>query len=102
MRRRDFITLLGGAAAAWPVTARAQQTALPAVGYLSVGEPVAHQVAALRKGLAEQGYFENRAFVFEPRMTEDYGRMPALAAELVARRVAVIFTFSNVNAAQAA
>jgi putative ABC transport system substrate-binding protein len=68
MRRRDFISLLSGAAA-WPLAAGAQQTAVPAVGYLSVGEPVPYQIAALRKGLSEQGYFEGRNFVFEPRTT---------------------------------
>jgi putative ABC transport system substrate-binding protein len=100
MKRREFISFLGGAAA-WPLKARAQ-LAVPAVGYLSVGEPPADWMGSLRKGLSEQGYFEGRNFVFEPRSTVDYDRLPALAAELVARRVAVIFTFSNTNAAQAA
>jgi putative tryptophan/tyrosine transport system substrate-binding protein len=102
MRRREFIAGLGGSAAAWPLAVRAQQAAIPAVGYLSVGEPVADYIAALRKGLGEQGYFEGLNFVFEPRSTEDYNRLPALAAELVAHRVAAIFTFMNSNAAQAA
>jgi putative ABC transport system substrate-binding protein len=101
MRRREFITLLGGAAA-WPLAARAQQPAMPVVGYLSVGSPLADQLIALRKGLSEQGYVEGRNLAFEGRSTDDYDRLPALAAELVARRVAVIFTFSNLNAAQAA
>jgi putative tryptophan/tyrosine transport system substrate-binding protein len=101
MRRREFIAGLGGAVA-WPLAARGQQAAIPAVGYLSVGEPIADYIAALRKGLGEQGYFEGRNFVFEPRSTEDYNRLPALAAELVAHRVAAIFTFMNSNAAQAA
>jgi putative tryptophan/tyrosine transport system substrate-binding protein len=100
MRRRGFIAGLGGAAA-WPVMARAQQS-MPAVGYLSVGEPVPDQIEALRKGLSEQGYFEGRDFVFVSRATEDYSQLQALADELVARRVAVIFIFSNLNAAQAA
>jgi putative ABC transport system substrate-binding protein len=102
MQRREFITLLGGAAAAWPVAARAQQQAPPVVGYLSVGSPFADQLAALRKGLSEQGYVEGRNFIFEGRSTDDYERMPALAAELAARRVAVILTFANLNAARAA
>jgi putative ABC transport system substrate-binding protein len=101
MRRRDFVTLLGGAAVAWPLAARAQQP-MPVIGYLCVGEVIAEQLAALRKGLGEQGYFEGHNFIFEARSTENYDRMPALAAELVARRVAVIFTFSNLFAAQAA
>jgi putative tryptophan/tyrosine transport system substrate-binding protein len=100
MNRREVIAGLGSAAA-WPLAARAQQP-MPAVGYLSVGEPDPDEIAALRKGLSEQGYFEGRNFVFEPRSTEDYNRLPALANELVARRVAVIFIFSNLNAAQAA
>jgi putative tryptophan/tyrosine transport system substrate-binding protein len=100
MKRREFIAGLGGAVA-WPVVGRAQQP-MPAVGYLSVGEPVPDQIAALRKGLSEQGYFEDRNFVFVSRETEDYNQLPALADELVARRVAVIFIFSSLNAAQAA
>ena len=101
IRRRHFITLLGGAAA-WPLAARGQQAALPVIGYLRFGEQRADAIGALRKGLSEQGYFEGRNFVFEPRTTEDYDRLPALAAELVARRVAAIFTFPPANAAQAA
>ena len=100
--RRQFITLLGGAAAALPLAARGQQAALPVIGYLRFGEQRADAIGALRKGLSEQGYFEGRNFVFEPRTAEDYDRLPALAAELVARRVAAIFTFPPANAAQAA
>jgi hypothetical protein len=80
MQRRSFITLLGGAAA-WPLAARAQQSAMPAVGYLSVGSPFADQLAALRKGLSEQGYVEGRNFIFEGRSTDDYDRLPALAGQ---------------------
>jgi putative ABC transport system substrate-binding protein len=72
------------------------------VGYLSVGEPVPYQIAALRKGLSEQGYFEGRNFAFEPRTTEDYNQLPAAVSELIARRVAVMFTFPPASAAQAA
>jgi putative ABC transport system substrate-binding protein len=100
MRRRDFVGLVGGAAA-WPLAARAQQAPLLVVGYLSVGSPLPDQLVALRKGLSEQGYVEGRNLAFEGRSTEDYDRLPALAAELVARRVAVIFTSGNLNAAQA-
>jgi putative ABC transport system substrate-binding protein len=106
MKRRDVITLLGGAAAMssslWPLAARAQQPAMPVVGYLSVGAPVASNLAALRKGLNEQGYAEGRNVAFEFRNTEQYERLPALAAELVRRRIAVIFTASSLDAAQAA
>ena len=98
MRRREFISLLGGAAA-WPLKARAQ-LAVPAVGYLSVGEPPADWMGSLRKGLSEQGYFEGRNFVFEPRTTENYNQLPAAASELIARRVAVMFTFLPASAAQ--
>jgi putative ABC transport system substrate-binding protein len=101
MRRRDFLAVLGGATAAWPLAARAQQGAIPMVGYLTVGEPVPYQFAALRNGLNEQGYFEGRNFSFEPRAAEDYSQLPTLASELIARRVAVIFTFPPANAAQA-
>ena len=101
LNRRDFMTLLGGAAA-WPCAVRAQQPALPVVGYLSVGEPIPYQITALRQGLTNQGYSEGRNFIFEARSTENYDRIPAFAAELVARQVAVIFTFSNLIAAQAA
>jgi putative ABC transport system substrate-binding protein len=101
MKRREFVTLLGGAAA-WPLAARGQQSAMPVIGYLSVGDPIPFQITALRQGLADQGYLEGRNFNFEARSTENYDRIPALVAELVARRVAVIFTFSNLIAAQAA
>ena len=73
MKRREFIAGLGGAAV-WPVVARGQQP-MPAVGYLSVGEPTPDEIAALRKGLSEQGYFEGRNFVFVSRATEDYNQL---------------------------
>jgi putative ABC transport system substrate-binding protein len=102
IRRREFITLLGGAAAAWPLVARAQQPGMPVVGFLSVGPPVASTLAALRNGLNELGYAEGRNLAFEFRDTEQYDRLPSLANELVRRQVAVIFTASNVDAAKAA
>jgi putative ABC transport system substrate-binding protein len=102
MTRREVFALLGGAAAAWPLPARAQQPAMPVIGYLGVGQPVANTLAALRKGLNEQGYVEGRNVAIEFRGTEQYDRLPALAAELVRRQVAVIVTASNVNAALAA
>src|SRR3984893_9184820 len=92
MRRREFITLLGGAAA-WPLVARAQQPTMPVIGFLNGGSPgpFAHHVAAFRQGLAEGGYIEGQSghVAFSGNLRQ-YDRLPALAADLVARRVTVI------------
>jgi len=105
VRRREVITLLGGAAAAWPVAARAQQTPPPVIGYLSHGTPegTAGFVAAVRRGLDQAGLVEGRNVASELRWAHhDADRLPALATDLVQRRVAVIVTLDTVAAARAA
>src|ERR1700682_2270989 len=93
MRRREFIAGLGGAAATWPLAARAQQPVLPVIGFVGAGsaDASADRVRAFRKGLGETGYVEGRNVTVEHHWLEgQYDRRPALMADLVRRRVAVI------------
>jgi putative tryptophan/tyrosine transport system substrate-binding protein len=102
IRRREFITLLGGGVAAWPLAAGAQQPAKRVIGYLGSADSD-HMVGALREGLAERGYIEGQSISIEVHdVAGQYDRLPSLAAEFVKRQVAIIVAVGNANAALAA
>jgi ABC-type uncharacterized transport system substrate-binding protein len=101
MRRRGFIALVGGAAVASPAAAHAQQPAMPVIGFLSAVSPgpFAQRIAAFHQGLNEAGYVEGRNVAIENRWAEEqYDRLPALAADLVGRRVEVLVTYTDAAA----
>src|SRR5215471_17746762 len=93
MRRRDFITLVGGVAAAWPLAARAQQPAMPVIGFMSTRshEGSSHLTEAFRRGLNEEGFIDGQNVAIQFRWADgDYGRLSAIVSDLVTRKVTLL------------
>jgi putative ABC transport system substrate-binding protein len=105
MRRRDFLSVLGGAAA-WPMAARGQQRTMPVIGYLGIGSQVSNagDIASFRSGLSEQGLVEGRDVIIESRYapTGQYDRLLALASDLVRLPVTLLYAFGSAGVARAA
>jgi len=105
MERREFITLLGGAAALWPLAAHPQQSSAPTVGFLISASAIGYErvIGPVLEGLAEAGYVDGKNLTIEYRWADyHYDRLPILAAELVDRKVAVVFTTGSIVSALAA
>src|SRR6516164_9060958 len=101
MRRREFITLVGGAAAAWPLAARAQQAAMPVIGFLHGVSPVAwtDQLRGFHRGLKDAGFVESENVAIVYRWAEgQYDRLPALVADLTRRQVTVLVAITTLGA----
>jgi putative ABC transport system substrate-binding protein len=103
VRRREFISLLGGAGAAWPLSARGQQAGMPVVGFINGASPAPRNFVAFVQGLKEAGFVDRQNVLIEARWAEgNYARLPAMVEELIGRHVALIVTTGGLDPARAA